>query len=956
MSTTFSVIYIGTYGSIDQTEGDALADHASLLSGTTAGSADQPLWKSIQTLSPGSTGYSAGVWDSYDQSNSPSESFRINDGADQTFDAGALYNGTVHFADGTSATTTLILFQDTSGRTYLAPEYYAGSYNDLMSSAPIESIEIGSVAGDSWSGLDASRAASVFVHPATVDGTAGSDSMGAGYADAQGDQIEPNAGAADSVSAGAGNDTVDTGAGNDTVSGGDGNDVIYAGKGNDSLAGDAGNDRFIYLSGDGADTILGGSGTDTLDFSGLSGPVAVSYSGAAAGTFTDTTWQTSTFSGIEHLTLSDYADTVDAGFSSGSTYIDGGAGDDYIEYGTGSSTVFGGEGDDFIDDNVGTQEAGSDYLDGGAGNDRIYAGSGTDTVFGGSGSDTITGEGGDDLIHGGEGADSITGDADADTIYGDAGDDTIEGGSGADSLMGGAGRDAIWGGTDGSADTIQGGDDQDTIHLSDGFGAASLSGGEGGTDQDLLDITGHTGPVTLTFTGEGAGMLTDGTATATFSEFEAFALGAGSDSVDASASTGAVTVSGGAGSDTITGTSAADSIAGGTGADHLYGGAGADTISGGDGDDLIVAGSGADSITGGEGADTLLAEFGDDTVEGGGGGDVIGGSLGADLLSGGAGNDTFLMTYADSRDTITDFDLGDSDGDGLSNDQLDVSDLTGGRGAGGAITAWDVTVGDDGAGNAVLTFPGAESVVLMGISPDSLSSPAQIRTLGIPCFTPGTRIATAKGPVPVEALRPGDLVETADAGLQPLIWRGESRLDAAALAARPEARPVRILPGGPVPVERPLLVSPQHCMVIRHRGAELFLRARHLARIPGARAAIDDSLSEVTYLHLLLPSHQVIFAEGAPSESLWPGPMAVAMLPAPERRALARHLPWIGALAGLPAGPGRDLVGRLYGPPARPEAGRQARRQIARALARSQPPISSGTSARSAKLAAAGNP
>ena len=42
----------------------------------------------------------------------------------------------------------------------------------------------------------------------------------------------------------------------------------------------------------------------------------------------------------------------------------------------------------------------------------------------------------------------------------------------------------------------------------------------------------------------------------------------------------------------------------------------------------------------------------------------------------------------------------------------------------------------------------------------------------IPCFAPGTLIATPKGEVPVENLRAGDRVITRDNGIQEIRWTG----------------------------------------------------------------------------------------------------------------------------------------------------------------------------------------
>ena len=46
-----------------------------------------------------------------------------------------------------------------------------------------------------------------------------------------------------------------------------------------------------------------------------------------------------------------------------------------------------------------------------------------------------------------------------------------------------------------------------------------------------------------------------------------------------------------------------------------------------------------------------------------------------------------------------------------------------------------------------------------------------------PCFTPGTQIATERGAVAVEALRPADRVVTRDNGLRRVHWIGRRDVD-----------------------------------------------------------------------------------------------------------------------------------------------------------------------------------
>lgn len=96
-----------------------------------------------------------------------------------------------------------------------------------------------------------------------VDGTAGGDTMGVGYTDADGDQITNDD---DYIDAGAGDDTIYGGDGNDLIYGGDGNDTIgefnSGGDGDDQIYGEAGND--VLTGGSGNDTLYGGADNDWL--------------------------------------------------------------------------------------------------------------------------------------------------------------------------------------------------------------------------------------------------------------------------------------------------------------------------------------------------------------------------------------------------------------------------------------------------------------------------------------------------------------------------------------------------------------------------------------------------------------------------------------------------------------------------------------------------------------------
>ncbi|PTE15532.1 Hint domain-containing protein [Pseudogemmobacter blasticus] len=160
-----------------------------------------------------------------------------------------------------------------------------------------------------------------------------------------------------------------------------------------------------------------------------------------------------------------------------------------------------------------------------------------------------------------------------------------------------------------------------------------------------------------------------------------------------------------------------------------------------------------------------------------------------------------------------------------------------------------------------------------------------ITITGVPCFVAGTRLQTATGLRPVESLRPGDLVLTADAGLQPLRWIGLTPVSRADLADAPRKRPVTLARGAMgngLPLAD-LRVSPQHRMVIRGAiaqevcGADQVLLAAHrLLPLPGVSQTLPEG--GIIYVHLLFDRHHVVFAEGVASESLLLGAQVEAML------------------------------------------------------------------------------
>ncbi|MBL4916390.1 Hint domain-containing protein [Szabonella alba] len=175
---------------------------------------------------------------------------------------------------------------------------------------------------------------------------------------------------------------------------------------------------------------------------------------------------------------------------------------------------------------------------------------------------------------------------------------------------------------------------------------------------------------------------------------------------------------------------------------------------------------------------------------------------------------------------------------------------------------------------------------------------------GVICFAPGTRIRTAGGACLIEDLRPGDRIVTRDSGAEAVLWTGQRRMSGARLHAMPHLRPIR-LRGDALGSGRPdqdLLVSPQHRMLLRGAAAqalfntpEVLVAAEDL--VNGRTITVDHSLREVTYVHILLERHQVIWANGLETESFHPSNAALDSIAPDQRSGLLAILP---ELAGDP--------------------------------------------------------
>ncbi len=756
----------------------------------------------------------------------------------------------------------------------------------------------------------------------------------------------------DIITANAGDDFIDGGADNDTLNGGAGNDEILGGTGNDSIEGGAGDD--VITGGPGAldgalpdrgypglfpgdsdpyddrDTILGGAGNDTI-------------SGGDDNDYID--------GGADN-------DNIDGGIDddtllggSGDDYIVGGEGSDSIDGGTGDDTIYGGLDPIYPDELNIRDDAGDLVTDNGM--DVIHGGDGNDTIFGQDDDDTIFGDNGDDTIDGGIDEDRIDGGADNDTIDGGQGDDVIAGGSGDDVIEGGTGDDVIYGdsglGTGTTSpieitvtseaagmgnhvfayiiDPVTGEISNIEILAEEADSATGItfeynapvgavvgvgimnedgsfySSGYGDNVDLNADGLVHTigeqhadGSVTLSFEDRGGlgdhdyndvvihvNLGSSGT-TLDNAHFDyTSSINVDGEDADGGAD-GNDIITAGDGNDLVFGEGGNDTIDGGAGDDSLHGGAGTDEVIGGEGNDMISGGEGDDTLIGGEGNDKLSGGIGDDTMEGGAGNDSLDGSEGADTMSGG-----------DDRDTFVDLGVGDVIDGGAGGDDWDTLELKGSTEPGGKlhvtytstdhedgyVTFWD----KDGNETGTLQFEEIENVV--------------------PCFTPGTMIATPQGERRVEELKVGDRVITRDNGIQAIKWIGAKPVSYKELKADDHLKPILIRAGslGNGLPERDMIVSPNHRVLVANDRTALYFDEREV--LAAAKHMVDNKGIQiveplgVTYIHFMFEHHEVVLSDGAWTESFQPGDYSLKGIGNSQRQELFDLFPELKSQEGL---------------------------------------------------------
>ncbi|WP_170398799.1 Hint domain-containing protein [Ruegeria arenilitoris] len=173
------------------------------------------------------------------------------------------------------------------------------------------------------------------------------------------------------------------------------------------------------------------------------------------------------------------------------------------------------------------------------------------------------------------------------------------------------------------------------------------------------------------------------------------------------------------------------------------------------------------------------------------------------------------------------------------------------------------------------------------------------------CFCRGTVISTVNGPTKIEDLSIGDLVLTKNNGPQVLRWIGSRIIDLTTCGeAAAKLRPIHISAGalGHGLPARDLLVSRQHRMLVSSKisermfgCSEVLVAATKLTELPGI--FVDMDVEQVEYFHLMFDQHELVFAEGAPSESLYTGPEALKAVSDEAREEILTIFPEVADLS-----------------------------------------------------------
>ncbi|HZR86729.1 MAG TPA: Hint domain-containing protein [Bradyrhizobium sp.] len=210
--------------------------------------------------------------------------------------------------------------------------------------------------------------------------------------------------------------------------------------------------------------------------------------------------------------------------------------------------------------------------------------------------------------------------------------------------------------------------------------------------------------------------------------------------------------------------------------------------------------------------------------------------------------------------------------DGTAAGTHELTGITGANTSGFGLDPWGFTVANDKVLFEALDSTGQNGLwetdgtaagthELLGVGGNLTG--AEMAVLQVACYCPGTLIRTELGETRVETLKIGDRVATKSGAARPIKWIGRRSYGGRFIMGRREILPVCIKAGAlddDVP-KRDLWISPHHAMYL----GGVLIEAKDL--VNGASIVQAERVDEVEYFHIELESHDVIYAEGALSET-----------------------------------------------------------------------------------------
>ncbi|EBA04649.1 hypothetical protein RB2150_11206 [Rhodobacteraceae bacterium HTCC2150] len=160
----------------------------------------------------------------------------------------------------------------------------------------------------------------------------------------------------------------------------------------------------------------------------------------------------------------------------------------------------------------------------------------------------------------------------------------------------------------------------------------------------------------------------------------------------------------------------------------------------------------------------------------------------------------------------------------------------------------------------------------------------------VACFVAGSLITTPLGPIPIENLNVGDRVVTLDGGIQKICWIGSSRP-----IAKGRDAPIHFSANA-IGNHHAVTFSQNHRVLIRDALAELLfgttevlVKAKDLVNDHSIRRIESDEPTH--YVHMMFDQHEIVFANGMPSESYHPGPQTLPGFDAETQAEILRLMP-----------------------------------------------------------------